>query len=62
LRVSFEVYIKFNSEDEGLAGLKFVAENIARVFREYLRYYKWPLFMTRNQNYVSQKVYVGIAE
>jgi|GEM_PF-3589435 hypothetical protein len=63
LRDTFEIHsLPEDTKQLEVTVLRLINENIRRVAEAYLRYFKWPLFMTWNQNANPQKVSVGIAK
>ena len=62
LRDTFHLFTVTGSDCEKAAILQFVAEHMDKVPQTYLRYYKWPMFMTFSQNAIPQRSYVGISE
>ena len=62
LRDTFSLYTITDSQSDGLAILGFIATNLHRAPQAFLRYFKWPMFMTWSQNIVPQKASIGISE
>ena len=62
LRVIFHLFTFTGSYCEKAAILQFIAENMDKAPQAYLRYFKWPMFMTWSQNAIPQKSYIGISE
>jgi len=62
LRVIFHLFTFTGSNCEKAAILQFVAEHMDKTPQAYLRYYKWPMFMTYTQNAIPPKSYIGIAQ
>jgi len=62
LRDTFHFVTVTGSDCEKAAILQFVAERMERVPQAYLKYFKWPMFMTWSQNAVPQISYIGISE
>jgi len=62
LRVIFQQYTITGADCDKTAILQFVSENTDRASKSYLKYFKWPMFMTRYQNAIPQKAFIGISE
>ena len=62
LRDSFNLCTITGSQCDSLAILQFITENLDRVPQAFLRYFKWPMFMTWSQNIVPKKVSIGISK
>ena len=62
LRDTFKLYDITGTQWDSLTILRFMIENLHRVPQAFLRYYKWPMFMTWSQNIVPQIVSVGMFE
>jgi len=62
LRDKFHLYTITGSNSDEAAILLFISENMNRAPQAYLRYFKWPMFMTFSQNAIPQKAFIGISE
>ena len=62
LRDTFNLYTITGLECDNLSILRFIGENMHRAPQAFLRYFKWPMFMTWSQNIVPQKVSIGTTE
>jgi len=63
LRDKFHRYtITGSGHGDETAVLEFVSQNMDKAPQAYLRYYKWPMFMTFSQNTIPPKVFIGISE
>jgi len=62
MRAVFHLYTFTGSDCEKAAILQYIAEHMDMAPQGYLKYYKWPMFMTWSQNAIPQKSYIGILE